>query len=76
MLEWSDEKGKESVQIVLQKDNPYPIEIIYDHEGGDEGYLRIEWQKEEDKISERPPLHLSHSPAQKQQMDRITILNE
>ena len=76
LLEWSGKKERKSVKIPLQKNNPYPIEIIYDHEGGEEGYLQIEWQRQGHKYSEHPPVLLLHSPAQKQQMDRVSILNE
>jgi hypothetical protein len=75
LLEWSGEKGKKSVQLNLQKGIAFPIEIIYDHKGGEEGYLKITWFWEDRTDTESPSISLFHSKAQNREMDRISILN-
>jgi hypothetical protein len=76
VLVWSGTEATKSVQLNLVKDVPFPIEIIYDHEGGTEGYLKIQLLRYDQTDRDQTPLPLFHSPAQRQQMDRISILNE
>jgi hypothetical protein len=75
LISWSGEETKKSVRLNLQKNVPFPIEIIYDHEGGDTGYLKIQWLNFDHENTGQSSVQLFHSPAQKQQMDRITLLN-
>jgi hypothetical protein len=76
VLYWSGEEAKKSVSVDLVKDIQFPIAIIYNHEGGTEGYLKIQWLSNDQSAQEQATVHFFHSPAQKQQMDRISILNE
>jgi hypothetical protein len=76
LLDWSGPQRKRSVSLNLKKNVPYPIEIIYNHEGGDSGYLIINWFKLDQANRESPTIQFFHSPAQKQKMDRITMLRE
>jgi hypothetical protein len=75
LISWTREKTKKSIRLYLQKNVPFPIEIIYDHDGGDTGYLKIRWLQFDREETEQASVQLFHSPAQKQQMDRITLLN-
>jgi hypothetical protein len=75
LLDWSGKEDKKEIHLKINKDIPLPIEVIYNHEGGDKGFLRIKWYKNNGPDTEYTEIRYFHSQAQKQQMDRISILN-
>jgi len=75
LLNWSGKEDKKEIHIKLRKDVPLPFEVIYNHEGGERGFLKIKWYKINQPEKEYTEIRYFHSQAQKQQMDRISILN-
>jgi len=74
IIDWTGNTGEQKGAVELQKGQLYPIEIIYNHAGGDEGYLNIQWRWQGQEKEAIPPNCLSHSPAQKRRMDEATLL--
>jgi hypothetical protein len=74
IISWIGKEDKQRTVISLVKDIPFPIDIIYDHAGGNEGYLKIDWYQNKDGVSDPVIIKYFHSPAQKQKMHRISIL--
>jgi hypothetical protein len=76
LLSWRDVADIKTIQLDLEKNVPFPIQIIYDHAGGNKGYLRCTLVRNESSQQIKPQLQFYHSPAQEQKMDRIAILRE
>ena len=65
--------GEEGVTIPMKKERFYPLEIYYDHAGGEGGFLKMEWAPEGHEKTTISGEDLWHSEAQE---DKTRLLAE
>jgi len=74
VIDWTGQSGERSASVNFEKDEYYPIRIIYDHDGGETGWLTVQWSWKGaiKKVLARP--FLFHSSAQERRMEEATSL--
>ena len=64
-----------SVNLELQVEKHYPIELISNHQDGKQAFLRVRWGWEDQVKSPILVKNLWHSEAQKREMNRAILLS-
>jgi hypothetical protein len=65
LITWAGEAAERRAAFKAEKNRWYPIDIIYNHKGGDEGNIKIQWQLPVSPPSDIPAQFLKHSLQQK-----------
>jgi hypothetical protein len=74
LVNWEGKPGEETDSIEMIGGRLYPIRVVYDHAGGDTAGLSIQWSWRGQTRTAIPAGAFMHSPAQKRQMERNSIL--